>query len=59
LGTCGELPIILGQVVLLQNQSNHSQNWQQHKRNIEECNDLLFSEVWGVHVSMATVEIKK
>jgi len=50
---------MLGQVVLLQNQSNHSQNWQQHKRNIEECNDLLFSEVWGVHVSMATVEIKK
>jgi len=49
---------MLGQVVLLQNQSNHSQNWQQHKRNIEECNDLLFLSL-GVHVSMATVEIKK
>jgi len=57
LGTCGELPIILGQVVLLQNQSNHSQNWQQDKRNIEECKDLLSFLVWGVHVSMATAEI--
>ena len=59
LGTRCEIPIILGQVNLLQNQSDHSQNWQGDTKSIVECNDLLFIKVCGGDVSTATIKVEK
>ena len=58
LGTCCEIPTILGQVNLFQNKSDRGQNWQEDTKNIVECNDLLFVKVLGGHVSMATIKVE-
>lgn len=50
---------ILGQVNLLQNKSDRSQNWQGDTKSIVEYNDLLFIKVWGGDVFMGTIKVEK
>ena len=59
LGTCWEIPTILGQVNLLQNKSDRGQSWQGDTKSIVECNDLLSLKVWGGDVSTARIKVEK
>ena len=59
MGTCCEIPTILGQVNLLSSKSGRGQNWQGDTKCIVEWSDLLFVKVWGGDLSLVMIKVEK